>query len=115
MATPMLAWVMTAKIDTLSSGKDVEKPTKMKPTVVFPKPVISDTLTELFMVKSLALSRMISEARRISALPIKPTASNTVASPFLNCSRSNAKNVSLHLLISVVQNRNFGFLFLKDF
>jgi hypothetical protein len=83
MATPMPAWLMTAKIDTLSSGKEVEKPTKIKPTVVFPKPVRSDTLTELFMVKSLALSRMISEARRISTLPINPISSNTVASPFL--------------------------------
>jgi hypothetical protein len=83
MATPMLAWLMTAKMETLSSGKEVEKPTKMKPTVVFPKPVRSDTLTELFMVKLLALSRTISEARRISTLPVNPISSNTVASPFL--------------------------------
>jgi hypothetical protein len=79
--TPMLVWLKTAKMDTLSSGKEVEKPTKIKPMVVFPKPVISETLIELFIVTSLALPRTISEAIRISRLPINPVSSNIIASP----------------------------------
>jgi hypothetical protein len=83
MDTPMLPGSKTPKMDTLSSGKEVENPTKIKPTVVFPKPVISETLIELFMVKSLALPRTISEAIRISKLPINPVSANSIASPFL--------------------------------
>jgi hypothetical protein len=78
MDTPTLAGLITANTDTLNSGKEVAKPTKMKPTVVFPKPVNWETLTELFMVNSLATTKIASEASRISALPIKPTPSNNI-------------------------------------
>jgi hypothetical protein len=94
MATPMLVWVKTAKMDTLSSGKEVAKPTKIKPMVVFPKPVMSETLIELFMVTSLALPRTMSEAMRTSKLPINPVSSNITASPCFNCSWNIAKKLS---------------------
>jgi len=91
--TPMLVWVKTAKMDTLSSGKEVEKPTRMKPMVVFPKPVISETLIELFMVTSLALPRTISEAIRMSTFPINPVPSNTPLH-LLTALRDTAKKLS---------------------
>jgi hypothetical protein len=68
MATPMDSCPIAAKMDTESSGKDVAKATKIKPTVVFPKPVMSATLTELVIVQSLALLSISKEARRIKAL-----------------------------------------------
>jgi hypothetical protein len=83
MATPMLSCPITEKIDTHSSGKDVEKATNMNPIVVFPKPVISATFTELVIVQSLALYKASSEATRINALPNGPHPSNIAASPFL--------------------------------
>jgi len=83
IATPMLSCPITEKIDTQSSGKDVEKATNMNPTVVFLKPVISATLTELVIVQSLALYKASSEATRINTLPNGPHPSNKTASPFL--------------------------------
>jgi hypothetical protein len=82
METPTLDGLMTAKTDTLNSGMEVEKPTKMKPTVVFPKPVNSETLIEFFMVTSLAMTKMRMEASRISALPTMPTPSNSIRFTF---------------------------------
>lgn len=82
MATPIASCPIAAKIDTESSGKDVEKATKMNPTVVFPKPVMSATLTEFVIVKSLALSRATNDAKRIRTLPNSPHSSNKAGSPF---------------------------------
>ncbi len=76
IATPMLSCPIAAKIDTQSSGKDVAKATRMKPTVVFPKPVISATLTELVIVQLLALSKKIKDPKRMAALPNSPSSSN---------------------------------------
>jgi uridylate kinase len=75
--TPMFSEV-TPKTVTLSSGSDVAKPTRMKPMVVFPNPVIFDNLTELLMVTSLAIITLMIEARRIRKLPISPNPSNTI-------------------------------------
>jgi hypothetical protein len=64
METPIFS-SLAPKMTTLSSGRDVAKPTRMKPTVVFPKPVMLESFTELFMVTSLAITTAIIEARRI--------------------------------------------------
>jgi hypothetical protein len=93
MATPMVCSPTTEKMDTLSADRDVQKATKIKPVAVLPKPVIPAIVTELVIVKSLVLSRMISEATRISTLPINPNSSSTVASPLLIALRSEAKNI----------------------
>ena len=73
MATPMVSCPIAEKMATESSGKDVEKATRMNPTVVFPKPVMSATLTEFVIVQSLALSKTSNAARRISALINRPS------------------------------------------
>jgi len=83
MATPMLSCPIAAKMDTQSSGRDVEKATRMNPTVVFPKPVISATLTEFLIVQSLDLSKKSKESRRIATLPNSPSSSNNSANTFL--------------------------------
>jgi hypothetical protein len=44
--------------------------------VVFPKPVISETRTELLMVNSLANTRKAMETSRIAEFPINPNSSN---------------------------------------
>ena len=77
MDTPIFS-EPTPKIATLSSDRDVAKPTRMKPTVVFQKPVMLETLTALLMVNSLAITTMMIEARRIRAFPINPRPSNTI-------------------------------------
>src|SRR4030067_2588031 len=46
MDTPTFSGSSTANIATHSSGKDVEKATSMKPTVVFPKPEALATFKE---------------------------------------------------------------------
>ena len=69
---------LAPKMTTLSSGRDVAKPTKMKPTVVFPKPVMLETFTELFIVISLAMITVMIEARRMRELPINPSPSNAI-------------------------------------
>ncbi len=43
---PTFSGFNTAKIATKSSGKDVEKATKINPTVVFPNPVALATFIE---------------------------------------------------------------------
>jgi hypothetical protein len=73
-----------AKSETLSDESDVQKATKMKPMDALPKPVLSATATALLTVKSLALSRIITEARRMRTLPTNPTSSNSLASPQIN-------------------------------
>jgi len=77
METPIFS-SLAPKSTTLSSGRDVAKPTKMKPTVVFPKPVMLETFTELFIVTSLAITTTIIETRRIRELPINPSPSNAI-------------------------------------
>ena len=74
--TPTFSGFATANSDTLSSGNDVAKPTRTKPMVVFPKPVMSDILTEFFMVNSLPMTKKASEASKIIAFPAKPIPSN---------------------------------------
>ena len=74
--TPTLSGFTTAKTDTLSSGSEVEKPTRMKPIVVFPKPVMSEILTAFLMVNSLPKTKKAREASRIPAFPSMPSASN---------------------------------------
>ncbi len=71
-------------METKSSGNDVEKATKINPTVVFPKPAMSATLTELSIVESLALSRISNETRRIAVLPNGPNSSNRGLQPPLD-------------------------------
>jgi hypothetical protein len=56
--------------DTLNSGIVVEKATKVKPTVVFLTPVISETFTALVIAVWLALSKASKKAIRISKLTI---------------------------------------------
>ena len=43
---------------TNNSGRDVEKATRINPTVVLPRPVISAILTEFVMVELLALFKI---------------------------------------------------------
>jgi ribonucleotide monophosphatase NagD (HAD superfamily) len=49
-ATPMAPCPNAAKMDTRSSGNEVENATRTKPMVVLPKPVMLATLTELLIV-----------------------------------------------------------------
>lgn len=79
--TPTLAGFATAKTETLSSGNDVAKPTRMKPMVVFPKPVMSETLTEFLIVTSLPMTKRTIETSKMSALPTTPSCSNIPISP----------------------------------
>jgi hypothetical protein len=82
-----------AKMDTRSSGKEVEKATSINPMVVLPKPVMSATFTELLIVTSLALARTASEPARTSTLPhIPSSSSNKAMSQPHNQPRFNAKN-----------------------
>ena len=78
---PTFSGLATAKTATLSSGKEVEKPTRMKPIVVFPNPVISETLIEFLIVTSLPRTRSTTETSRMSALPPAPSCSNITISP----------------------------------
>jgi len=61
---------------TNSSGKDLAKATRMKPTGVYPRPVVSATFTEWLIVTLLAWFRATKAAIRISRLPINPISSN---------------------------------------
>ena len=81
--TPTFSGLATAKTETLSSGSEVEKPTRMKPMVVFPNPVMSETLTEFLIVTSLPKTSRTIETSKMSALPTSPTCSNISISPFL--------------------------------
>ena len=74
--TPTSSGFTIAYKDTLSSGREVAKPTKTKPMVVFPNPVISEILTEFLMVNSLPTTRKTIEARSMIALPISPSSSS---------------------------------------
>jgi hypothetical protein len=75
------------------------KPTKrarMNPMVVLPKPVTPAALTELLIVKSLALARIASEAARTSALPQIPNSSSNKAKLQLdNQLQAGSKNFPL--------------------
>ena len=97
--TPTLSGFTTAKTDTLSSGSEVEKPTRMKPMVVFPKPVMSEILTAFLIVNSLPKTKKASEASRIPTFPSMPSASNMslhLSFFFLNA----LKNVSESCIMS---------------
>ena len=51
-ATPIYSTPRKTEVATTqSSGRDVKSPTKIKPITVFPKPVISATLTELTITR----------------------------------------------------------------
>jgi len=84
-ATPTASPPIAEKMATESSGKDVENATRRKPIVVFPNPVMSATLTELVIVKWLALSSTKSEPSRINALTSMPSnkASHPLPAHFL--------------------------------
>jgi hypothetical protein len=73
--------LVTANTETLNSGKEVEKPTKTNPIVVFPKPVISETLTEFLIVISLPIIKKSIEISKMSVLPNIPNSSNIVSAP----------------------------------
>ena len=80
--TPTFSGLVTAKMETLSSGSEVEKPTRTKPTVVFPKPVMSEILTEFLIVNSLPITSRTIETSKMSELPTNPSCSNNSISPF---------------------------------
>jgi hypothetical protein len=61
---------------TNNSGRDVEKATRINPTVVLPSPVMSAILTELVIVELLALPKMSKATTKAIALPISPSCSN---------------------------------------
>jgi hypothetical protein len=65
-----------ANIATNSSGKEVEKATRINPTVAFPKPVAPAIFTECLIVKLLAWFRANKATIRINKLPINPSSPN---------------------------------------
>ena len=77
MDTPTFSGFNTEKMATKSSGRDVEKATRMKPIVVFPNPVTLAKLTELLIVRLLDLIRTINAIIRIIIFPIIPNCSIT--------------------------------------
>lgn len=64
-ATPTASSVAVLKIATVSSGREVEREMRKKPTAVFPNPVISATLSLFVMVMWLNLSSSSSAASRV--------------------------------------------------
>jgi hypothetical protein len=82
-ATPKASCLIAAKMDTRSSGSEVEKATKMKPMVVLPNPVMSATLTELLIATSLALAYTANAPNSTSKLPHNPSTSSNKASSHL--------------------------------
>jgi hypothetical protein len=58
---------------TKNSGRDVENATRINPTVVLPRPVVSAILTEFVIVELLALFKMSREITKTIALPISPS------------------------------------------
>jgi hypothetical protein len=75
--TPMVSGFTTENTATNSSGKDVEKATRMNPTVVFPNPVALATFIEWVIVRLLALSKTTNATIRIMTLPSRPNPSST--------------------------------------
>ncbi len=55
---------------TVSSGRDVEKAIKLKPTAVFPKRVMFETFTALLIAMVLAKFNMTKETAIMSILTI---------------------------------------------
>ena len=94
--TPTFSGFESAKMETLSSGREVEKPTRIKPTVVFPKPVISETFTEFLIVISLPTTKSRIETSKMSALATAPNCSNISVSPSLLCLRNAPYNIYEH-------------------
>jgi hypothetical protein len=74
--TPTPSGFATAKMETLSSGNEVAKPTRTKPIVVFPNPVMSEILTELFIVNLLPTTRKMIETSRMIPLASMPSPSS---------------------------------------
>ena len=81
--TPTFAGFTTAKTDTLSSGNEVANPTNTNPMVVFPKPVMSEILTEFFMVNSLPTTRKMIETSSMIPLANTPSPSSIANHPSL--------------------------------
>jgi hypothetical protein len=77
MAMPMFSGFTGANAETLRLGKEVQKPIRTKPTVVFPMPVISEIFIECFIVKSLARIRTANETSSTPMLPTKPNSSSS--------------------------------------
>ncbi len=71
-ATPTASSVAVLKMATVSSGSEVEREMRKKPTAVFPKPVISATLSLFVMVMWLNLSSSNNEASRRAVLSTSP-------------------------------------------
>jgi hypothetical protein len=61
--------------------------------VVFPKPVMSETLTEFRIVTSLPMTRRSTVTNKMSALPTTPNCSNISISPFYLSLGNDANNV----------------------
>jgi hypothetical protein len=89
---------MIENMTTTSSGREVEKATSMNPILVFPKPVTLAKLTELVIVKLLALIKTTNEAIRTAMFPILPSCSNTLLVPPLIHWKRNSTNISVYLL-----------------
>jgi hypothetical protein len=89
---------MIENMTTTSSGREVEKATSMNPILVFPKPVMLAKLTELVIVKLLALIKTPNEAIRTAMFPILPSCSNTLLIPPLIHWKRNSTNISVYLL-----------------
>lgn len=68
-----------AKMETHNSGIEVEVAIRMKPTLVFPRLVISAILIDFVTAQSLALSSIISESKRIRMFPRIPHSSNIIS------------------------------------
>jgi hypothetical protein len=61
-----------AIIATVSSGSEVEKAIRLKPTAVFPSLVMLETLTALFMTKLLAQFRTRNETAMTTMSTMRP-------------------------------------------
>jgi hypothetical protein len=66
--------------------------------VVFPKPVMSETLTEFLIVTSLPMTKRSTVTSKMNALPTTPNCSNISISPF-HLSLGNAANNVYELAI----------------
>jgi len=95
---PIACGFMRENMTTASSGREVEKATNMNPILVFPKPVMLAKLTELVIVKLLALIKTPNEAIRTAMFPILPSCSNTLLVPPLIHWKRNSTNISVYLL-----------------
>ena len=70
IATPTASALAVLNTATVNSGSEVDKAMSIKPTAVFPNPVISAILSLLTMVQWLKLLNSTSDNTRIPALII---------------------------------------------